>query len=61
MPAAPDVTAHPSPNGGPRRGGLRPRLIVLHYTAMTSAQAALERLCDPSAEVSAHYLSLIHI
>ncbi|MFG6529690.1 MULTISPECIES: N-acetylmuramoyl-L-alanine amidase [unclassified Sulfitobacter] len=56
MPAAPDVTAHPSPNCGPRRDGLRPRLIVLHYTAMTSAQAALERLCAPSAEVSAHYL-----
>ena len=56
MPAAPDVTAQPSPNCGPRRGGLRPRLIVLHYTAMASAQAALERLCDPSSEVSAHYL-----
>ncbi|EDQ05084.1 N-acetylmuramoyl-L-alanine amidase AmiD [Sulfitobacter indolifex] len=56
MSAALDVTVHPSPNCGPRRGGLRPRLIILHYTAMTSAQAALERLCDPSAEVSAHYL-----
>ncbi|WP_085891967.1 N-acetylmuramoyl-L-alanine amidase [Roseovarius litorisediminis] len=31
-------------------------MIVLHYTAMTSAQAALERLCDARAEVSAHYL-----
>ncbi len=31
-------------------------MIVLHYTAMTSAEAALERLCDPEAEVSAHYL-----
>ncbi|MFP4043989.1 MAG: N-acetylmuramoyl-L-alanine amidase, partial [Rhodosalinus sp.] len=29
---------------------------VLHYTAMESAQAALARLCDPAAEVSAHYL-----
>lgn len=56
MPAAPDVTVHPSPNCGPRRSGLHPRLIVLHYTAMASAQAALERLCDPSSEVSAHYL-----
>ena len=36
--------------------GLTPRLIVLHYTAMESAEAALERLCDPEAEVSAHYL-----
>ena len=47
---------HGSPNFGPRRGGLRPRLIVLHYTAMTSAGAALARLCDPKVEVSAHYL-----
>jgi N-acetylmuramoyl-L-alanine amidase len=31
-------------------------MIVLHYTAMVTAEAALERLCDPSAEVSAHYL-----
>ena len=47
---------HPSPNFGPRRDGLRPYLIVLHYTAMETAEAALERLCDPAAEVSAHYL-----
>ena len=56
MTQAPDVTAHPSPNCGPRRGGLRPHLIVLHHTAMESAEAALDRLCDPSAAVSAHYL-----
>lgn len=31
-------------------------MIVLHYTAMASAQAALERLCDSQVEVSAHYL-----
>lgn len=47
---------HPSPNFGPRRDGLTPHLIVLHYTAMDSAQSALDRLCDPQAEVSAHYL-----
>jgi N-acetylmuramoyl-L-alanine amidase len=29
---------------------------VIHYTAMASAQAAIERLCDPVAEVSAHYV-----
>ncbi|MGB3245292.1 MAG: N-acetylmuramoyl-L-alanine amidase [Sulfitobacter sp.] len=50
------MISRPSPNCGPRRNGLRPKLIVIHYTAMTSAQAAVERLCDPSAEVSAHYL-----
>lgn len=46
----------PSPNHGPRRDGLKPSLIVLHYTAMQSAEAALERLCDPQHEVSCHYL-----
>lgn len=51
------IAAHPSPNFGDRRGGVTaPDLIVLHYTAMQSAEAALERLCDPEAEVSAHYL-----
>lgn len=46
----------PSPNCGERRGDARPDLIVLHYTAMASAEAALERLRDPAAEVSSHYL-----
>lgn len=45
-----------SPNCGPRRDGLTPSIIVIHYTAMQSAEAALDRLCDPAAEVSAHYL-----
>ncbi|KPD12262.1 N-acetylmuramoyl-L-alanine amidase [Phaeobacter sp. 11ANDIMAR09] len=47
---------HPSPNQGARRDGLRPSLVVLHYTAMANAEAALTRLCDAEAEVSAHYL-----
>ena len=46
---------HPSPNFGDRRGR-RIELIVLHYTAMPSCTEALQRLCDPQAEVSAHYL-----
>ncbi|MEM8597008.1 MAG: N-acetylmuramoyl-L-alanine amidase [Pseudomonadota bacterium] len=45
----------PSPNHGPRREGPID-MVVLHYTAMASAEAALRRLSDPSAEVSAHYL-----
>ncbi len=52
----PTVIWHPSPSFGERRDGARPDLIVLHYTAMESAGAALERLCDPEIEVSAHYL-----
>lgn len=47
---------HPSPNFGERRGRGRVELVVLHYTAMPTCAEALERLCDPAAEVSAHYL-----
>jgi N-acetylmuramoyl-L-alanine amidase len=50
------VVDHPSPNFGERRGGQRPRLVVLHFTGMASPEAARERLCDPAAEVSAHWL-----
>ena len=45
-----------SPNFGERRGGVSPTLIILHYTGMKTAEEALERLCDPVAEVSAHYM-----
>ncbi|MGS4944595.1 N-acetylmuramoyl-L-alanine amidase [Meridianimarinicoccus sp. RP-17] len=31
-------------------------MVVIHYTAMRDAESALARLCDPGAEVSAHYL-----
>ena len=54
--SCPAGLSRPSPNFGPRRLAARPDLVVLHYTAMQSAGAALERLCDPEAEVSAHYL-----
>jgi N-acetylmuramoyl-L-alanine amidase len=49
----------PSPNHGPRQaidGTTAVRLIVLHYTGMTTAEQALVRLTDPAAHVSAHYL-----
>lgn len=46
----------PSPNFGERRGGVRPDLVVIHYTAMPSAAEARARLCDPAHEVSAHWL-----
>lgn len=46
----------PSPNHGERHNGLTPSLIILHYTGMKDATEALHRLCNPVAEVSAHYL-----
>ena len=46
----------PSPNHGPRPRGVPVDLVVLHYTGMPTARAALARLCDPASRVSAHYL-----
>ncbi len=46
----------PSPNFGARRNGLVAELVILHYTAMADAEAALERLCAQEHAVSAHYL-----
>jgi N-acetylmuramoyl-L-alanine amidase len=54
-----NLIARPSPNHDARsqdgRGGAPIDMLVLHYTGMPSAEAALERLCDPAAKVSAHY------
>lgn len=33
-----------------------PDMVVLHYTAMRDTRAARDWLCNPEAEVSAHYL-----
>lgn len=45
---------HPSPNHDARPGAID--MIVLHYTGMKDCAGALDRLCDPVAKVSAHYL-----
>ena len=50
------MTVWPSPNHGERRGGVQPSLIVIHYTGMATCAEARARLCDPVAEVSAHWL-----
>ena len=44
----------PSPNFDARLGP--PDMLVLHYTGMQTGEAALARLRDPQAQVSAHYL-----
>ena len=44
----------PSPNHDERPGPIT--MIVLHYTGMADAESAIERLRDPIAKVSAHYL-----
>ncbi|BBK44219.1 N-acetylmuramoyl-L-alanine amidase [Allostella vacuolata] len=58
------IVPSPSPNHGPRPGDGRVDILVVHYTGMRDAAAALDRLRDPASEVSAHYLiersGLIH-
>jgi N-acetylmuramoyl-L-alanine amidase len=47
---------HPSPNHEPRPEGRDVDILLIHYTGMLTGAAALERLCQPEAKVSAHYL-----
>ncbi|MFQ5535149.1 MAG: N-acetylmuramoyl-L-alanine amidase [Sphingomonadales bacterium] len=46
----------PSPNFNVRPAGRPIDMLLLHYTGMQSAEAAIDRLCDPRARVGAHYL-----
>ncbi len=46
----------PSPNHGERVGGAKPDTLILHYTGMRDSKLALEHLCSPLSEVSAHYV-----
>ena len=48
-----DVLA--SPNHGERREGAEPDMIILHYTGMQDARAALQKLTTDGTDVSAHY------
>ena len=45
----------PSPNFGERKEGAVVDMLVLHYTGMPDDAQALEWLCNPESEVSAHY------
>ncbi|MEO0062249.1 MAG: hypothetical protein RLZZ08_809 [Pseudomonadota bacterium] len=53
----PDALVHrqmPSPNWDERT--LPISMVVIHYTEMKPVETALQRLCDATAKVSAHYL-----
>ena len=50
------VSDAPSPNFNERPSGAAIDILLLHYTGMMSAEDALDRLTDPDAKVSAHYL-----
>jgi N-acetylmuramoyl-L-alanine amidase len=48
----------PSPNHNERRGNRIPDMILLHYTGVADNQSAINHLCNPISEVSAHYVVL---
>jgi len=55
----PDIRERLSPNYGSRGEAPNIRaidMLVLHYTGMQSAVEAVDRLCDPEAKVSSHYV-----
>jgi N-acetylmuramoyl-L-alanine amidase len=49
------IVDQPSPNHD-TRGEAPVDMLVLHYTGMETGEAALARMCDPAAKVSAHYM-----
>jgi N-acetylmuramoyl-L-alanine amidase len=46
----------PSANCDDRPADTPLDMLILHYTGMRSAQEAIDRLCDPAARVSSHYV-----
>ena len=46
----------PSPNHDDRPAGTPVDMLLLHYTGMRSAADAIDRLRDPAARVSSHYV-----
>lgn len=56
LPDHPHAEVRVSPNFGQRRDGMKPDMIVLHYTGMETGDGAEAWLCNPASEVSSHYL-----
>jgi len=52
----PAIRDLPSPNQDSRPAGAPVDMLILHYTGMPTAAAALDRLRDPAAAVSSHYV-----
>jgi N-acetylmuramoyl-L-alanine amidase len=48
------IIQRPSPNYDERKKNIS--ALVLHYTGMKTAREAIDRLCDPIAKVSSHYV-----
>lgn len=47
---------HPAFNREERRNGLKPSLVILHYTGMGSAEKAIDWLARAESHVSCHYV-----
>jgi N-acetylmuramoyl-L-alanine amidase len=45
----------PSPNVEPRRNGLKPSILLMHYTGLESMARAIDWLCLAGSGVSCHY------
>jgi N-acetylmuramoyl-L-alanine amidase len=57
VPDSPHVAdVHPAANVEPRRDGRLPDLLLLHYTGMRSAAAAIAWLARADSKVSCHYV-----
>jgi len=56
MTGAYTVVERPSPNFDAREPDVPVDILVLHYTGMSSGEAALARLTDIEHQVSAHYI-----
>jgi N-acetylmuramoyl-L-alanine amidase len=50
------IESYKSPNFNERKNYKKLSYLILHYTAMTSCQEALEYMCDKKNKVSAHFL-----
>jgi len=51
-----NIIQTPSANFNARPDGAAIDTVIIHYTGMPTGRDALARLCDPAAEVSAHYV-----
>ena len=47
---------HPAANFEARRGGMRPSILLLHYTGVATAAKAIDWLARPESRVSCHYV-----
>ena len=54
-PALPIIDV-PSPNHDARPDNMPVDMLILHYTGMKTAKDAIDRLRDPAAKVSSHYV-----